>query len=83
MDCEPTPNALKAANSDYEAKRYKNIALQNPQVHCLEKGTFYRWMKHKGKLGGQNKVPRLANDRQYVDEMLRFMAPSLQKDTGA
>jgi hypothetical protein len=65
-------NALKAINSDYEAKRYKNIALGIPLVHLLKKGTFSEWLRSKGKLGGQHKVPRLSNDRKYVEEILPF-----------
>jgi hypothetical protein len=67
-------NALKTLNSDYEAKRYKNITLRKPVIHALESGTFYNWMKQRGKLGGQNKVPRLANDRKYLDEILELCA---------
>lgn len=63
-------NALKSCNSDYEAKRYKNMVLKIPMVQALPKGTFYTWMKKKGKLGGQHKVPRLANHRKYVEEIL-------------
>jgi len=62
--------ALKALNSDYEAKRYKDFVLQAPLMHNLPKGTFYNWLKKKGKLGGQHKVPRLSNSRKYVDEIL-------------
>ena len=64
---------LKQLNSDYEAKRFKDMALNKPQIHALEKGTFYRWMKKRGKLGGQNKVPRLFNDRTYVDDIKEFV----------
>ena len=63
-------NALQSLNSDYEAKRYKNITLDPPIVHSVKNGLFYQWLKEKGKLGGQNKVPRLANNRQYLDELL-------------
>lgn len=63
-------NALCAANSDYEAKRYKNITLAPPVVRQMEAGSFFRWMKERGKLGGQNKVPRLSNTREYVDALL-------------
>lgn len=63
-------HALMAVNSDYEAKRYRNITLDKPVVNQAEKGTFYRWLKDKGKLGGQNKIPRLSNDRKYIDELL-------------
>lgn len=65
-------NALKTLNSDYEAKRYKNITLRPPVIRIMENGTFYTWMKNRGKLGGQNKVPRLANDRRYLDEILEL-----------
>ncbi len=61
--------SLKELNSDYEAKRYKNIALKIPVVRSLPKGTFQNWLKLKGKLGGQHKVPRLSNDRKLVDEI--------------
>jgi hypothetical protein len=60
---------LRRINSDYEAKRYKDITLELPRVVSLEPGTFYRWMQKRGKLGGQNKIPRLANDRKYLDEL--------------
>jgi hypothetical protein len=65
-------NALMSLNSDYEAKRYKNITLDIPLVHSVKKELFYNWLKEKGKLGGQNKIPRLANDRQYLDELLEM-----------
>ncbi len=61
---------LKEVNSDYEAKRHKDIALKLPTVTSLPNNTFYNWLKGKGKLGGQNKVPRLSNDRKLVDEIL-------------
>lgn len=66
--------SLRKINSDYDAKRAYDIALVMPKVHLAAKGTFYRWMKSRGKLGGQNKVPRLSNSRQYVEEVLRLMA---------
>ena len=65
--------ALKSINSDYEAKRHKNIALRMPIVHSLQKGIFAEWLKSKGKLGGQHKVPRLSNDRKYIDEILELI----------
>lgn len=65
--------ALKAINSDYEAKRHKSIALGLPRVHALPQGTFGQWLKSKGKLGGQHKVPRLSNTRTYVEEILAMM----------
>ena len=67
-------NALKSLNSDYEAKRYHDMVLEEPLIRIVPKGTFYTWMKSKGKLGGQNKVPRLSNDRKYLDEILQLIA---------
>ena len=64
--------ALKNLNSDYEAKRHKDIALRMPLVHALQPGTFNRWLKQKNKLGGQHKVPRLSNDRKYIDDILNM-----------
>lgn len=63
-------SALKSLNSDYEAKRSKDLLLKQPQIIALPAGTFYRWLKQKGKLGGQNKVPRLSNNRDYADEII-------------
>ena len=66
-------NALQALNSDYEAKRYKNMILKAPVVHQAPPKTFYNWMKERGKLGGQNKVPRLSNERKFIDEVLALL----------
>jgi len=65
--------ALKIINSDYEAKRYKDIALRKPLLHSLKKGIFNQWLKEKGKLGGQHKVPRLSNDRKFIEEIKLLM----------
>ena len=65
--------ALKSLNSDYEAKRYKDMALRFPLVRQLPQGTFYNWLKYKGKLGGQHKVPRLCNDRVFVEEIYEVL----------
>lgn len=64
---------LREVNSDYDAKRFKDMALSRPKVHLAPDGTFYEWMKSRGKLGGQHKVPRLANDRGYVEEILKML----------
>jgi hypothetical protein len=64
-------NALMSLNSDYEAKRYKNITLEKPKLTIAKKDLFYNWLKSKGKLGGQNKVPRLSNDRKMIEELLQ------------
>jgi hypothetical protein len=66
-------NSLKTLNSDYEAKRHKNLTLEMPYIVLAPKGTFYNWMKKRGKIGGQNKIPRLANDRKYLDELLKML----------
>ncbi len=63
-------NALCALNSDYEAKRYKGITLSAPIIKIMKPGSFFEWMKERGKLGGQNKVPRLSNTREYVDALI-------------
>jgi len=70
---------LRAVNSDYDAKRYKDMALQIPIVHQVPKGTFYNWMKKRNKLGGQHKVPRLSNSREYVDEILSMLEIGITK----
>ncbi len=64
---------LKELNSDYEAKRYNNMTLKKPIVNIAPKNLFHNWLKEKGKLGGQNKVPRLANNREYLDQLLTAM----------
>ena len=66
-------NALKSINSDYEAKRYHDMTLTMPKVHQAQRGLFYNWLKKKGKLGGQHKVPRLSNSREFVDELLQMI----------
>ncbi len=62
--------ALKSINSDYEAKRHKSIALGMPVIHSIKKGVFNEWLRSKGKLGGQHKVPRLSNERKLIEEIL-------------
>ena len=64
---------LQEVNSDYEAKRKGNLALGLPTIQILAEGTFHRWMKKRNKLGGQNKVPRLSNNRKYVDDILAMV----------
>jgi hypothetical protein len=63
---------LREINSDYDAKRYKDMSLGFPAFHVLNPGTFYAWLKNKGKLGGQHKIPRLSNTREYVEELLKI-----------
>jgi hypothetical protein len=66
-------STLREINSDYDAKRFKDLALRRPLVRVAPSATFFNWMKTRGKLGGQNKVPRLANNREYVDDILKLM----------
>ena len=85
IEFDPLPNdldrftqildeTLKALNSDYEAKRYKDTTMSAPKIHAASKGLFYQWLKSKGKLGGQHKVPRLSNQRELLEELLKMNA---------
>jgi hypothetical protein len=65
--------ALKSVNSDYEAKRYKDLNLVKPLIRAVPGGTFYKWLRSKNKLGGQNKVPRLSNTREYIEDLYVIM----------
>jgi hypothetical protein len=65
-------NALKALNSDYEAKRYNNMTLNKPKIHVARPHLFYDWLKANDKLGGQHKVPRLSNSRDYIEALLNM-----------
>ena len=64
--------ALQEINSDYEAKRYNNMTLNMPVLHQAREGLFYDWLKKKDKLGGQHKIPRLSNSRDYLEELLEM-----------
>ena len=63
---------LREVNSDYDAKRTNNLSLNVPVIHKAAPGCFDRWLKHKGKLGGQHKVPRLSNNR-IIFEYIRSL----------
>jgi hypothetical protein len=65
-------NALKSLNSDYEAKRYNNITLNKPIIHIAREHLFYDWLKKSNKLGGQHKIPRLSNNRDYLEALLNL-----------
>jgi len=69
---------LQDINSDYEAKRYKDLALVLPVIHEVPEGTFHNWLRAKGRYGGQSKVPRLANERIYLEEILEFSTQKIQ-----
>jgi hypothetical protein len=62
--------SLQSLNSDYEAKRYKSITLQSPEIIPVREGVFFQWLKMKGKLGGQHKIPPLSNNREIIEELL-------------
>ncbi|MFK7905882.1 MAG: GH3 auxin-responsive promoter family protein, partial [Chitinophagales bacterium] len=64
---------LQKLNSDYEAKRFKDMAMRFPLIQTVPKGTFYQWLKNRGKLGGQHKIPRLANHREYLEEIKKLV----------
>jgi len=64
---------LRKINGDYDAKRYKDMALLLPKIRIAPVQHFYNWLKSKGKLGGQNKVPRLSNSREYIEPMLAMI----------
>lgn len=64
--------ALQNINSDYEAKRYKGMILEEAEIVIAKPETFHKWLKQKGKLGGQHKVPRLANDRKFITDLLKI-----------
>lgn len=66
-------SSLRNVNSDYDAKRYKDLVLQRPSVVVAPENTFYLWLKEKGKLGGQHKIPRLSNDRIVIEEILKII----------
>lgn len=71
--CHILDENLKSLNSDYEAKRTKNLSLSKPQINVVESGMFYKWMQYREKAGGQNKVPKLANDRRFVEDIKDFL----------
>ena len=63
---------LQRLNSDYEAKRYKSSTLEIPKIQVARKNLFYDWLASKNKLGGQNKIPRLSNSREYITELIKM-----------
>jgi hypothetical protein len=73
-------NSLKSINSDYEAKRFKDLNLILPLIRPVPKGTFNKWLKAKDKLGGQNKVPRLSNSREYIEDLYLIAGINLPRN---
>lgn len=70
---ETLDQALMRVNSDYEAKRSYNLSLKAPQIRVLAKGSFFCWLDSTGRIGGQNKIPRLSNNRDYIDKIISFL----------
>lgn len=73
-------SALQEVNSDYAAKRSADLALELLHLKVVPTGTFTKWMAHRGKLGGQNKIPRVSNDRRYIDDLVRFLGRTVKAD---
>jgi hypothetical protein len=67
-------STLQSVNSDYEAKRYKDLTLTRPVIRVVPPGTFYKWFRERDKLGGQHKMPRLSNSREYIESILEIAA---------
>ena len=74
-------NTLKSVNSDYEAKRYKDLNLGRPLCRSVPRGTFNKWLRMKNKFGGQNKVPRLSNSREYIEDLVYIAGIKVTKVT--
>ncbi len=69
--CKVLDETLRSINSDYDAKRFQNFVLNPPLVRTVEKGSFENWLKSKNKLGGQHKIPRLNNSREFAEQILQ------------
>ena len=63
---------LKSENSDYDAKRYNNFTLKMPEVIISKKGVFLKWLEINNKVGGQNKIPRLSNEREFINSLIEL-----------
>ena len=72
INCKILDDTLKEVNSDYEAKRQNDLALQPLEIIVARRNLFHDWLDSKGKLGGQHKIPRLSNTREYIEEMLKL-----------
>ncbi|WP_298142750.1 GH3 auxin-responsive promoter family protein [Flavobacterium sp.] len=70
--CTLLDDTLKSLNSDYEAKRNRNMTLNPPVIHQARKNLFYDWLKAQDKLGGQHKIPRLSNHRGYIEQLMEL-----------
>ena len=63
---------LKSENSDYDAKRYNNFTLKRPEIIVSKKGVFMNWLEMNNKIGGQNKIPRLSNERKFIESLIEL-----------
>ena len=63
---------LKLENSDYEAKRYNSFTLKKPEIIISKKGVFFKWLELNNKVGGQNKIPRLSNERKFIESLIKL-----------
>ena len=63
---------LKSENSDYDAKRYNDFTLKKPEIIISKKGVFLKWLEINNKIGGQNKIPRLSNERKFIDSLIEL-----------
>jgi len=70
--CEDLDKYLQELNSDYKSKRFKNITMKRLEIIVAKEKLFFEWLKFKNKLGGQNKIPRLCNDRMIIDELIKL-----------
>ena len=67
---------LKSENSDYDAKRYNNFTLKRPEIIVSKKGVFMKWLEMNNKIGGQNKIPRLSNERKFIESLIAKGKPT-------
>ena len=70
--CEDLDKYLQELNSDYKSKRFKNITMKRLEIIVAKEKLFFEWLKFKNKLGGQNKIPRLCNDRMIIEELIKL-----------
>ena len=79
--CEDLDKYLQELNSDYKSKRFKNITMKRLEIIVAKEKLFFEWLKFKNKLGGQNKIPRLCNDRMLVEELIKLDLRSCFQNT--
>ena len=70
--CEDLDSNLQELNSDYKSKRFKDITMKSLEIIIAKEKLFFDWLRLKNKLGGQNKIPRLSNDRVIIEELIKL-----------